>query len=81
MSEKPLKEMLCQHWDFDPSSGLESFYIYLFFSSGEKGDGCLSVTYHSLVCVFEVQGVSTVPQQGNSELVPPCRFPRPVSQV
>ena len=80
--EKSHSRKCCVSTEIWPAEQHRKFSYFFIFphsvSSGEKSGGCLTVTYHRLVCVWEAQ---VVPCWANSELVHPCWFPRPVSQV
>lgn len=82
----------CSVSEFDLPSSTESFHtVFIFFlplyrmwwerrrlsyCNLSQFGVCVRVCF-----VCEAQVVHTLPQQGNGELLHPCRFPRPVSQV
>lgn len=61
----------------DLPSGTEKVFIYKnSISSGEKGEGCLTVTYHSFVCLCVRRRVyAQCPSRAVENLYTPVDFP------
>lgn len=82
--EKSLEEMFCQRiW---PAKQYRKFSYNIYFfsptlSRGEKGEGCLTVTYHSLVCVrvcvlcVRLRLCTHCPSRATVNLCTPVDFP------